>query len=552
MMQSSIFVKTFGDRWAAFLIGSLVIAVFLLFGMWVYSGIDVDVWGAFPEALRSLMGVEAEGGAAGLAYGAMYGFMGAMTLAGLAIWVGSGAIAGEERNGHMALLLANPRSRRRVLLESAGALIALSLLGGLIVLAGAYLAPQVLAVDTAGRDLFALTFHLFVNSLFYGFLALAIGAWTGNDGLAAGLSAAVMVLGYLAVGLLPLFDGLADVARLFPWYYFDGSDPQFNGIDWAHIGVLGVACVAFAGLAAIGWNRRDLKSRSVGTTMVDRLRSNRLTKSAMDRLAGGAAVSRVWTRTVSQHQALLIVMAYIVALMGVVYGPLYTLLPKDMLTFAKQLPKEMLALIGNADMSTPEGWYTAEGFSLVLPIVLIVTTVVIGARALAGEEANRTMGLLLANPVRRSTVVVEKTVAMILVATVLGLVATASTVAGSFIAGLGMDTGNIAATSLLATLLALFVGGIALFLGAATGRVSWAVQGAAGIAIVAYLLNSFLPLSESLAGWAQLSPFYYYLGGDPLTNGLVPGHALLLAGLFVALVVGSVVAFERRDIRRTS
>jgi ABC-2 type transport system permease protein len=98
----------------------------------------------------------------------------------------------------------------------------------------------------------------------------------------------------------------------------------------------------------------------------------------------------------------------------------------------------------------------------------------------------------------------------------------------------------------------LLVGGLALFLGAISGRVSTAVQGAAGIAIVAYLLNSFLPLNESLAGLARISPFYYYLGADPLTNGLRWSHAALLAGLFMLLVALAVAAFGRRDIRRTS
>ena len=43
-----------------------------------------------------------------------------------------------------------------------------------------------------------------------------------------------------------------------------------------------------------------------------------------------------------------------------------------------------------------------------------------------------------------------------------------------------------------------------------------------------------------MPGW---SPFYYYLGGDPLSRGLDWGHAALLAGVFVALVAAATVAF---------
>lgn len=551
-MLNGVLRKTARDRWPAFVIGSVAIAVLLLVGMWVYAGIDLDIYGALPEAIRKLIGVDADGSAAGIAYGAIYSFMGAMTLAGLAIWVGSSVIAGEERNGYMALLLGNPRSRTRVLLSSAGALVLLTTIGALIVLAGAYFSPLILDVGTGGRDVFALSFHLFINALFYGFLALAIGAWTGNGGLATGLSAGVMVISYLAVGLLPLVEGLADLARLFPWYYFIGSDPEINGIDWGNLGVLVAASLILLGLAVVGFDRRDLRGRSVGRTTVDRLRANPLTRRAMDRLVGSAAVSRIWIKTVTEHQALLIVMIYFVAIAGIAYGPLYSFLPPDILEFASQLPKELLALVGNADMSTPEGWYTIEGFGLVIPIAMIVAAVVIGARALAGEEANRTMGLLLANPVKRSTVILEKTVAMVVVLAAIGVATFVGTLIGSSIGGLGIDVGNIAAISLLATLLALFVGALALFLSAATGRVSVAVQGTAGVAMAAYLFNSFLPLNPGLADLARLSPFYYYLSEDPLTNGLIPGHALLLATLFVVLVALSVVAFERRDLRRTT
>ena len=122
---------------------------------------------------------------------------------------------------------------------------------------------------------------------------------------------------------------------------------------------------------------------------------------------------------------------------------------------------------------------------------------------------------------------------------------------GSWIAGLGMPVTGIAAASLLVTLVGLVFGGLALLAGAATGRVRTAYGLASGLALATYLLNAFLPLNESLAGYARWSPFYYYLGGDPLSRGLDWGHAALLAGVFVALVAAATVAFGRRDLRLT-
>ena len=53
----------------------------------------------------------------------MFGTWGAIAMAGLALAMGSSAIAGEERDGTMDILLANPKSRTYVLLSKTGALV---------------------------------------------------------------------------------------------------------------------------------------------------------------------------------------------------------------------------------------------------------------------------------------------------------------------------------------------------------------------------------------------------------------------------------------------
>ena len=71
-----------------------------------------------------------------------------------------------------------------------------------------------------------------------------------------------------------------------------------------------------------------------------------------------------------------------------------------------------------------------------------------------------------------------------------------------------------------------------------------------GVGIVAFFINGFLPLNDSTAAWAKVSPFYYYLSSDPLLTGMHWGHAAVLGGLFVILVAAAVVLFQRRDLRQ--
>ena len=550
-MLANVFTKTTRDRWKGIVIGTVALAVLFLFGMAVYRDIDISVYTDLPEVFLSLMGIPQDADVGSLAYGAIYLSYGALTLASLVLVIGAGSIAGEERNGTFGLLLGNPKSRTSVLLSKAGSMVLLTGVGALILWGAGRVTPAMLDVDVTGIEVEALILHRFVNALFYGFLAMAIGAWTGKRGLASGLSAGIMIVSFIAVGLLPLIDALEKATRAFPWYYFSASRPQLNGADWGHLAVLFSAIVVLALAAVIGLNRRDLKGQTTGVSVVDRLRANPTTQKFAERIAGSARVSRIWIKTASEYQGLLFVVAVLMILMSVMIGPMYNSIDTALVEFSEGFPEAILALVGGGDMGTPEGFFQVEVFGLMAPIAVMIVTVAIGARSVAGEEAHRTMGLLLANPVRRSTVLLEKTVTMILYGLAVGFAIFAGVAAGSLLGGLGMDMGNIAATCLLVTLLGLAFGSLALLLGAAVGRVPIAIYGTVGVALVAFLLNAFLPLSDNLAGYARWSPFYYYLTSDPLMNGMHWGHGAFLAGLTLALIALSVVFFKRRDLRQS-
>ena len=266
-------------------------------------------------------------------------------------------------------------------------------------------------------------------------------------------------------------------------------------------------------------------------------------------MAGSARLSGVLTKTLSDHQGLLIGTGALMFYMGLLMGPLWGFIPEDLKDFVDQFPDALLAMVGGANMSTAAGFYQAEIFAITGPIAIIVLTVSIGARALAGEEEKHTMGLLLANPISRSTVVREKALAMVIYAFMFGLIAFLGVWVGDLIGGVGLGFSQIVGTTILLTMLGLVYGGVALMVTAATGKRTLGVYAAAGLALVAYFMASFLPVSEQFAGWARLSPFHYYLGSDPLVNGMSWGHGGVLAGLALGLVALSIPLFQRRDLR---
>lgn len=551
-MYANVYTATLRQRITGVLVGVAAIISTVVMAVAVYADIEDSLVGFIrdlPEAYLSIIGISAGGGFSSIVLGEMMNLVAPLVLAGLAISIGTGAIAGEEQAGTIGLLLTNPIGRSEVLISKLGAMITLAVLGGLLTWGGTEL--TLIAFDASTAEVFvgAASTHLIAITVFFGALAALVGSWTGDVTKSTAVSVTVLIGSFFAAGLLPLVEGAADFARVFPWYYLNGSEPLLNGIDWSHIGVLAAASLVMMGGALYGFERRDLQVGDRSASVLDRLREHRLVGSVTSRVSGTADVKSIWVKSFSEHRGVVTLGATAVASTSLVIGPLFAELGDTMTQLGEAMPEAVLAAVGFADFSTPEGWYWVEVFSIVVPAAVITVTVMAGARALAGEEQAQTMDLLLANPVKRSRVVVEKAVAMTLLSAVLGAAAFAGTLGGSVIAGLGMAPSGIAAASLQAAALGFSFGGMALAVGAATGSAKSAGYTGAGVAIAAYVANAFFPISERLSGWAELSPFYYYGENEPLVNGVSLTNLAVLVALGVSLIGLAILAFERRDLR---
>lgn len=210
--------------------------------------------------------------------------------------------------------------------------------------------------------------------------------------------------------------------------------------------------------------------------------------------------------------------------------------------------KAFLGFGGVVDYSTATGYLGIELFSLVLPALMIAAAVTAGARAIAGEEEQQTLDLLLANPISRRRLVLDKAVAVTALVALLSLVAFAALAVSVTAAGLDVTVGHLAAAAAATGLLGLLYGTIALAVGSAGGRRGLALAVAGAAAGAAYVANALGSLVGALRPLRQASPFYQYGAVDPLRHGLTLAHATPLAVGSVALVAVAVAAFARRDL----
>ncbi len=212
------------------------------------------------------------------------------------------------------------------------------------------------------------------------------------------------------------------------------------------------------------------------------------------------------------------------------------------------LPEGLVSALGYDSIGSAAGYLESTVFGLLAPILLLVFALGAAARLVAGEEEDGALELELTAPVGRRRVLAERLLA--LVVAVVGLCLVVAAVSAVLVLALDMDVAlsGIAAATLGLGSFVLAMSSVTFAVGAATGRRAVALGAGAGLAVVAYMADALAPLVEG-AGWlATASPFAWYLGNDPLVEGVdVAGFAGLLLLACLATIVAA-ATFERRDV----
>jgi beta-exotoxin I transport system permease protein len=114
--------------------------------------------------------------------------------------------------------------------------------------------------------------------------------------------------------------------------------------------------------------------------------------------------------------------------------------------FLKAYPQALKAMFGlGADFGTGPGYFDAEFFSFLGPLVVLAIGVGFGAGATAGEEERGTIDWLLSAPLSRTRVMLEKSVGVLLAVLAAGAALLVVLLIGSPVAGLGIGMAGVTA-----------------------------------------------------------------------------------------------------------
>ena len=214
------------------------------------------------------------------------------------------------------------------------------------------------------------------------------------------------------------------------------------------------------------------------------------------------------------------------------------------------LAPAILAMVGGEDIVSVaefEGFMRLE-FLNVVPAILAVFAVAEGSAAVAREEERRTIDLLMAQPVRRWRVVVEKSAAIavgtyaIAAATGLGLL-----IATRFVR-VEHPWHRLLLGAANAVPPALVVGALSLLGSCTLRRRLHAVILGAAFLVASFFLNVVGQVAEVIRPWRKLSVFYWHTSAPPLSGEVFPCRMAVLLAVAAVLVAVAAIAFNRKDL----
>jgi ABC-2 type transport system permease protein len=258
----------------------------------------------------------------------------------------------------------------------------------------------------------------------------------------------------------------------------------------------------------------------------------------------------VFTKTLWDARRSLLGWAVAIAAVGVMYAAFWpTVNPPQMQQALRNYPQGVLEAFNYDDLTSPAGYLGSSVYGLLVPLLVAVFAIAYGTRAVAGDEEAGTLDLLLAHPVSRTRLVLQRFAALAAALVLVGAVLLLAMLAIAGPAELeGITAAEFAAATAQLALFGACLGALAFVVGAATGRKALTLGVAAGVAVLAYLANGVFPQVEGLAWTRDLSPWHWYLGGEPLKNGLQAGDSLLLLAVTLVLVAVGTLVFNRRDV----
>jgi ABC-2 type transport system permease protein len=260
-------------------------------------------------------------------------------------------------------------------------------------------------------------------------------------------------------------------------------------------------------------------------------------------------VSLLWSELRLRRGALA-VWAVAIALLILMIGAVYPSIRDnpELDSIYGSLSPSAQQLLGGSDLTSPAGYLSTQVFAFFLPAVILVFALTRAASTLAGEEEDRTLDLLLAQPLARWNAYAQKAFAVVIGIATLCLATLVPLLVLNAPVHFDLAWSQLAGVVTQMFLFCLALAMWAMALSAATGRRAVGLAVVVGYVVLSYLVYG---LSSSIAWLSTVRPlslWRWFLGNDPLQRGFGAVEIIVLAGAALVAIVLGIWAFHRRDL----
>jgi ABC-2 type transport system permease protein len=187
-------------------------------------------------------------------------------------------------------------------------------------------------------------------------------------------------------------------------------------------------------------------------------------------------------------------------------------------------------------------------FDVRVPIFVSILAIILAVSLTVAEEEKGQLRTLTALPLSRSSILVSKWLAIVII----GLLATVATVIGIELGLIAinetLDAAIIVRLSAMMWLLTVTLATVIFSVGLATGTRGVTMGLAVTLAIGSFILTTFARSVEWLQPYEIASIFHYFPAATVAKGDIAIGDVLVYVALIVIFLAVGIIGFRRRDI----
>ena len=261
MLKNVLLKSLYEKRWA-FLGWSVAIIAMTMLSTMLFPTFRDSIGASLaevPESMRAFFGDAST-------YQSLGGFVDVQVVAQMVfltiimgVIMGSGYIAGEEGDGTLQSLLAQPIKRSSVFIQKYIALALLTFVAAFLIFIAVFVSGLLINESMDWWRMLQATFGIWLITFVFSASAFAIGAVTGKRGISGSIVGMLAFVTYIITSLAAGVSVLKTVDIFSPFHYFNTPSIITYGIDWGNVAVLIAIIIAVTALGYTRFMKRDIR-----------------------------------------------------------------------------------------------------------------------------------------------------------------------------------------------------------------------------------------------------------------------------------------------------